>query len=81
MPNGVTWHGTEEEARALMHAVANNCACAERNAADFPGPRRCGPHELVASQRALDRLLFARRIRDRVMAEELSTERAEALGR
>ena len=65
----VVWHGTEQESSDLVDAVTRNCACVF----DPLGGRRtvCAPHRmLVQDQRALNGLLFARRIADRLRREE-----------
>jgi hypothetical protein len=63
------WYGTQVESETLVRAIANNCTC-EFNAS---GARRstCAPHLMLTSdQRALNGLLFVRRIRDQVQREE-----------
>ena len=63
------WHGTTQESAALVRAVADNCNCkfgraGERNAV-------CAAHRmLVEDQRALDGLVFARRMKSRLLDEE-----------
>src|SRR4030081_1764668 len=64
----VTWRGTSTESQSLLDAVNRNCGC------EFGwGMRRtwCAAHRmLVEAQRALDGLLFARRIAGRLRREE-----------
>jgi len=64
----VIWRGTPAESHALADAVDHNCAC------EFWMDVRltcCPAHRmLVEDQRALDGLLFARRIADRLRREE-----------
>ena len=64
----VIWRGTAAESQALVDAVDHNCAC------EFWRNVRltcCPAHRmLVEDQRALDGLLFARRITDRLRCEE-----------
>jgi hypothetical protein len=64
----VIWRGTPAESKALVDAVDHNCAC------EFWMNVRlscCPAHRmLVEDQRALDGLLFARRIADQLRREE-----------
>jgi hypothetical protein len=66
----VVWHGNQQEAFDLIGAVTQHCTCGYH-------PRtgdlvfQCEPHRMVnEDQRALDRLLFARRIAVRLQREE-----------
>jgi hypothetical protein len=72
MSTKVTWHGTREESLALINAIASNCACVFGSV----GVRlqTCAAHQMVTQdQRALNGLLFARRMAARLLAEEFST--------
>jgi hypothetical protein len=63
----VVWNGGATEYRALVDAVSRNCDC------EFGwGTRRmCAAHRMLAEdQRALDGLLFARRLAERLRREE-----------
>jgi hypothetical protein len=64
----VIWRGSAAESQALVDAVEHNCTC------EFWMDVRltcCPAHRmLVEDQRALDGLLFARRIADRLRQEE-----------
>ncbi len=64
----VIWRGTAAESQALVDAIDHNCTC------EFWRNVRltcCPAHRmLVEDQRALDGLLFARRIADRLRREE-----------
>jgi hypothetical protein len=66
------WNGTDSESYDLLSSVQRHCACEfDRAGARV---RTCPPHDaLVHSQRFLDGLLFARRITDRLIAEEWSS--------
>ena len=65
----VYWHGTRQEASALLHAISSHCSC-ESTTRDARA-RRCPPHlMLVEDQRAVDGLLFARNIVGRLLLEE-----------
>ena len=67
-PN-VTWNGTQQESFDLVSAVAHNCACEF----GLMGVRvtTCTAHQmLVEDQRALNGLIFARRIATRLRSEE-----------
>jgi hypothetical protein len=66
----VVFHGTPDEAEAMLAAVGRNCACESQ-----PGTgqilRVCEAHRMVVeNQRAVDGLVFARRNADRLKAEE-----------
>ena len=64
------WHGTDVEASELLRALAQNCECTFD---DSSGARTstCPAHALFASsQEWLDRLLFLRRLRDKLNREE-----------
>jgi hypothetical protein len=65
----VHWHGTQAEGVELVEALGRHCSC-EFN----PQGLRvsvCTPHEMLTSdQRAIDGLLFARRIAARLRTEE-----------
>ena len=64
------WNGTPQEGAELRNIVGNNCVCAT----DARGDRiRCSSHRmLLADQRALDGLVFARRIGPRLRREEFN---------
>jgi hypothetical protein len=69
MATNVNWHGTQEESFALISAISRNCTCEF----GLMGVRLsvCAPHALLTDdQRALDGLLFARRMARRLLAEE-----------
>ncbi len=63
------WHGTPGERHRLLASVALNCACVvDPSAAQS---EICSLHEAVQSdQRFLDRLLYARRTRERLLCDE-----------
>jgi hypothetical protein len=70
----ISWHGTQQESFALVNSVARNCTCEF----GLMGVRltTCGPHRmLMEDQRALDGLLFVRRMAERLRREEFSTAR------
>jgi hypothetical protein len=65
----VIWHGTPNERRDLSNAVHHNCTCEF----GLMGVRlsTCASHHMLKEdQRALDGLLFGRRIADRLSDEE-----------
>lgn len=73
MSSQIVWYGTQEESFDLVNAVARNCSCEF----GLMGVRlsTCTSHQLlVEDQRALNGLLFARRIVDQLRAEEWSKE-------
>jgi len=67
----ISWHGTQQESFDLINAIGRNCSC------DFGlmGARltTCGSHRmLLEDQRALDGLLFVRRLAERLQSEEFA---------
>jgi len=67
----IIWHGTQQESFALIGAVARNCTCEE--GPDGVRTVTCSSHRMLTDdQRALDGLLFARRMVERLMREEFS---------
>jgi len=64
------WHGSTTEMEALLRAAEHNCACGRaRSSQDWA--TRCSSHRMLAfDQRALDGLLFVRRLTRRLEAEE-----------
>ena len=75
MATGVQWHGTRTEALELVEALSHHCSCA------FTAQGRratvCAPHEMLCSdQRAIDGLLFSRRIAERLRNEEFQLDAA-----
>ena len=70
----VVWHGTQQESFDLVNAIARNCTCEF----GLMGVRlaTCAPHRMLTEdQRALNGLLFARRMAERLRREELSRAR------
>ncbi len=73
MARSVLWHGTQTEALEFLQALSRNCSCVVT--AEGVRLSTCPPHEMLLSdQRAIDGLLFARRI-----AAQLHTEEFNAL--
>ena len=67
----VRWHGTQTEALELLQALSHNCACVV--SAEGVRLAICAAHEMLADdQRAMDGLLFARRILERLVREEFA---------
>lgn len=65
------WHGTKDEADALLAVLARNCLCKWND--DGSLNDQCGVHRmLLTDQKALDGLLFAKRIAHRLIYEEES---------
>jgi hypothetical protein len=74
MVTNISWHGTQEESLALLAAIAHNCTCEF----GLMGVRSslCGPHQMLRQdQRALNGLLFSRRMARRLLEEEFLTPR------
>jgi hypothetical protein len=69
VPRLTTWHGTQEESAELIWIVASNCTCDPTRWA--AGSSVCPPHRMLREdQRALDGLVFVRRIAARLAFEE-----------
>lgn len=66
----IIWHGSADEALALLHAVNEHCACTK------DGDRvvaACAAHSMLArEQRCIDGLLFMRHMAKRLVAEEFA---------
>ena len=78
MPRRITWNGTTDEALALLHALRAHCECRIDEGRTVAS---CASHHmLVGDQRAVDGLLFMRRMAARLLAEEfaLAPSRADA---
>ena len=76
----VVWHGTQQESFDLVNAIARNCTCEF----GLMGVRlaTCAPHRMLTEdQRALNGLLFARRMQERLRREEFSRTRTAVGGR
>jgi hypothetical protein len=71
MPTSTCWHGTPTEHVELTRALTRHCTCTF-----LTQSRRlsmCAGHEMLYSdQRAIDGLLFSRRIAARLRNEEFS---------
>jgi hypothetical protein len=62
------WHGTQQESLELLQAVARNCACRVLSGKTVSA---CAAHRMLAhDQRAIDGLLFGRRIVAHLLEEE-----------
>jgi hypothetical protein len=69
MVGPITWNGTVEEFRALSAAVNRACECPDK--LGWQTATRCAAHQMLCKdQRAVDGLLFARRIAARLRCEE-----------
>ena len=67
----VVWHGSQQESFDLVNAIARNCTCEF----GLMGVRlaTCAPHRMLTEdQRALNGLLFARRMTERLVREEFT---------
>jgi hypothetical protein len=63
------WHGSEAETVELLRAIAHNCSCEFTSTGEQRGC--CSAHTMLAhDQRALDGLLFARRMVTQWRSEE-----------
>ncbi|HEY0581129.1 MAG TPA: hypothetical protein VGE94_03045 [Chloroflexota bacterium] len=68
MARRITWNGTTDEALALLHALKAHCEC--RVEAGRTVAPCASHHMLVRDQRAVDGLLFMRRMASRLLVEE-----------
>jgi hypothetical protein len=68
MARRITWNGTTDEALILLHALRAHCECrVDEGRTVAP----CASHAMLArDQRAVDGLLFMRRMAPRLLAEE-----------
>ena len=67
------FHGDEDETKAIVEAVANNCACTYT---DGIVTGQCAPHHmLVTDQRALNGLVWMRRAVSRLRREEFGRKK------
>jgi hypothetical protein len=76
----VVWHGTQQESYDLINAIARNCTCEF----GLMGVRlaTCAPHRMLTEdQRALNGLLFARRMAERLRREEFARVRTATTSR
>ena len=72
MARRITWNGTTEEALALLHALRAHCEC---RIDDGRTVAPCASHAMLAKdQRAVDGLLFMRRMAARLLAEEFDVK-------
>ena len=70
MARRITWKGSTDEALALLNALREHCDChVEQGRTVAP----CAGHTMLArDQRAIDGLLFMRRMAARLLAEEFA---------
>jgi hypothetical protein len=65
------WNGTRDQADELCNILGRNCACGSDPKQPTP---HCAPHAmLLEDQRALDGLLFARHIVQKLLQEEFGS--------
>lgn len=68
----VVWHGTADEALALLAVVKEHCECRKTN---HRVTAVCPAHEMLSrEQRAIDGLLFMRRMAERLIIEEFALD-------
>jgi hypothetical protein len=78
MAQRIIWNGTTDEALALLHALREHCSCAVENGRIVAA---CAGHLMLArDQRAVDGLLFMRRMAERLLAEEFDARAPVAIG-
>ena len=72
MARRISWYGTTDEALALLHALSAHCACQVKDGRTVAA---CSGHAMLArDQRAINGLLFMRRMAARLLAEEFDLE-------
>jgi hypothetical protein len=77
MARRITWNGTTDEALALLHALRAHCSCKIENGRTVAA---CDGHHMLANeQRAVDGLLFMRRMAARLLAEEFAVIPVESV--
>ncbi len=64
----VVWHGGREELILLRQCVREHCTCPPGQGAWIE--QQCSAHQMLADQRMLDHLAFARGLRDRYIDSE-----------
>jgi hypothetical protein len=70
MARRVTWNGTTDEALALLQALREHCECRVDQGRTVAS---CAGHNMLArDQRAIDGLLFMRRMAARLLTEEFA---------
>lgn len=78
-PTGSVWHGKDADARRLEALVDGNCPTKDSTVKNFDPDSPCDAwgisvtcpvHGILADQRTLDGLLFARSMRRRLIAAE-----------
>jgi hypothetical protein len=68
MARQIIWNGTTDEALALLHALRTHCECRVEEGRLLAV---CASHTMLArDQRAVDGLLFMRRMAARLLAAE-----------
>jgi hypothetical protein len=68
MAHRISWNGTTDEGLALLDALREHCTCAVDDGRTVTA---CPGHLMLAhDQRAVDGLLFMRRMAARLLAEE-----------
>jgi DNA replication protein DnaC len=76
---GIVWHGTRQESLELLHAVRQHCTCEVEQGRMLA---MCAAHRMLArDQRAVDGLLFMRRMTERLLAEEFDFNPSETQAR
>lgn len=70
MAPSVTWNGTDAEGAELLHVLQENCTCTRWTSGAVR--EMCAGHKaLTTEQRFNDGLVYARRMRDCLRAEEM----------
>jgi hypothetical protein len=72
---GVAWAGDVDEFVSLLGCVGAHCTCRSGEYLSR-GARTCPSHQLLGDQQVLDHLVFARRMRERLVRSEWSLDDA-----
>ena len=76
MARSISWNGTTDEALALLHALRAHCECSIDEGRTVAA---CAGHTMLATdQRAVDGLLFMRRMATQLLVEEFAVRRYAA---
>src|SRR5438477_11196311 len=70
--SNASWHGTDDEFRRLMAAVASHCTCTRD--IESGAHATCGPHAMVADEHVLNHLVYVSRIREEFVSEEWASQ-------
>jgi hypothetical protein len=70
LADDAVWPGSVDEFVRLLYCIGAHCTCQEQPR----GAISCPAHQLLFDQRALDHLVFGRRMRDKLVASEFQLQ-------